>query len=160
MSTRPSRSPIFIAACPPDGDLSVAYIFEPSARVYALWESEKAYTDSLGTAQAERNFTSGRASGGAKVSYPIARAGQRSVLTEAVPSGYFREGRALGYSRCDVSPSTPSPHSVLAAPAVPPWQRPLTHTDPPKIMLHCNKSTAHSVAVNSSYWINDANKYI
>jgi hypothetical protein len=48
-----------------------AYIFEPSARVYALWESEKAYTDSLGTAQAERNFTSGRASGGAKVSYPI-----------------------------------------------------------------------------------------
>jgi hypothetical protein len=35
---------------------------EPSARVYALWENENAYTDSLGTQQAERSFFTGRAS--------------------------------------------------------------------------------------------------
>jgi Bacterial Ig-like domain (group 3)/Autotransporter beta-domain len=45
---------------------------EPSARVYALWEHENAYTDSLGTAQAERDFSTGRASAGVKVAYPIA----------------------------------------------------------------------------------------
>lgn len=55
-----------------------AYIFEPSARLYGLWETEKAYTDSLGTAQPERKFTSGRASGGAKVSYPL---GQRGAVS-------------------------------------------------------------------------------
>ena len=45
---------------------------EPSARVYALWEHENAYTDSLGTLQAQRDFSTGRASGGVKVAYPIA----------------------------------------------------------------------------------------
>jgi Autotransporter beta-domain len=45
---------------------------EPSARIYALWEHENAYTDSLGTLQAERDFSIGRASGGLKVAYPIA----------------------------------------------------------------------------------------
>ncbi len=45
---------------------------EPSARVYALWERENAYTDTLGTLQAERNFSTGRASGGFKLSYPVA----------------------------------------------------------------------------------------
>jgi hypothetical protein len=44
---------------------------EPSARIYALWEHENAYTDSLGTAQADRDFADGRASGGVKVSYPF-----------------------------------------------------------------------------------------
>jgi autotransporter-like protein len=47
-------------------------MFEPSARIYALWEHENAYTDSLGTQQAERDFTTGRASAGVKVAYPIA----------------------------------------------------------------------------------------
>jgi len=47
-------------------------VFEPSARIYALWEHENAYTDSLGTPQAERDFTTGRASAGVKVAYPIA----------------------------------------------------------------------------------------
>ena len=42
---------------------------EPSARVYALWEKEDAYRDSLGTAQAERSFSTGRASIGAKLTY-------------------------------------------------------------------------------------------
>jgi outer membrane autotransporter protein len=50
-----------------------AFVLEPSARVYALWEREDAYTDSLGTAQAERNFSGGRVSVGTKVTYPIAR---------------------------------------------------------------------------------------
>jgi hypothetical protein len=43
---------------------------EPSAKVYALWEQENAYTDSLGTQQADRNFFTGRVSAGVKVSYP------------------------------------------------------------------------------------------
>jgi hypothetical protein len=49
-----------------------AVLVEPSARVFALWEHENAYTDSLGTLQTERNFATGRASGGVKVSYPLA----------------------------------------------------------------------------------------
>jgi len=48
------------------GDL----VFQPSAKVYALWEHEGAYTDSLGTDQADRTFMTGRASGGAKIAYP------------------------------------------------------------------------------------------
>jgi hypothetical protein len=46
-----------------------AYVVEPSAKVYALWESEKAWTDSLGTLQPSRNFSAGRAALGAKVSH-------------------------------------------------------------------------------------------
>jgi outer membrane autotransporter protein len=42
---------------------------EPSARVYALWEKEDRYRDSLGTPQAERNFSTGRASLGTKLTY-------------------------------------------------------------------------------------------
>ena len=42
---------------------------EPSVRVYDLWEEEKAYIDSLGTSQAERTFSTGRASAGAKAVY-------------------------------------------------------------------------------------------
>jgi hypothetical protein len=45
---------------------------EPSARVYALWEHENAYTDSLGTLQTARDFSTGRASGGVKLAYPVA----------------------------------------------------------------------------------------
>ena len=42
---------------------------DPSVRVYDLWEQESAYTDSLGTTQAERTFSTGRASVGAKAIY-------------------------------------------------------------------------------------------
>jgi hypothetical protein len=45
---------------------------EPSAKVYALWERQSAYVDSLGTSQAEHSFTTGRASGGVKLIYPVA----------------------------------------------------------------------------------------
>jgi len=47
-----------------------ATILEPSAKVYALWENENAYTDSLGTLQASRNFSAGMASAGGKLIYP------------------------------------------------------------------------------------------
>jgi hypothetical protein len=43
------------------------YKIEPSASVYALWEKQSAWTDSLGTAQADRNFSAGRTSLGSKL---------------------------------------------------------------------------------------------
>ncbi|HEY1474866.1 MAG TPA: Ig-like domain repeat protein, partial [Pseudolabrys sp.] len=48
------------------------FVVEPSARIYALWEHDNAYTDSLGTLQTERNFSTGRASGGVRIATPIA----------------------------------------------------------------------------------------
>ena len=58
----------------------------PSARVYALWEHENAYTDSLGTRQADRDFATGRASGGVKLSYPF---GWRDSVTLAPYAGLY-----------------------------------------------------------------------
>ena len=43
---------------------------EPSAKVYALWERQNAYIDTLGTAQTARDFFNGRASGGLRMTYP------------------------------------------------------------------------------------------
>jgi outer membrane autotransporter protein len=43
---------------------------EPSARVFALWESEGAYFDNLGILHPDRNFSTGRASAGVKFAYP------------------------------------------------------------------------------------------
>jgi hypothetical protein len=40
-------------------------------RVFFRLSGENAYTDSLGTLQTERNFATGRASGGLKVSQPL-----------------------------------------------------------------------------------------
>jgi Autotransporter beta-domain/Bacterial Ig-like domain (group 3) len=48
------------------------FVLEPSARVFALWEHENAYTDSLGTFQPARSFETGRASAGVKAIYPLA----------------------------------------------------------------------------------------
>jgi outer membrane autotransporter protein len=54
------------------GDYKIyGFTVEPSAKVYALWEHEDAYTDSLGTRQDERDFSTGRASGGVKLIYPF-----------------------------------------------------------------------------------------
>jgi hypothetical protein len=47
-------------------------VLEPSARVFALWEHENAYTDSLGTLQPARSFETGRASAGLRAIYPAA----------------------------------------------------------------------------------------
>jgi hypothetical protein len=46
--------------------------FQPSAQVYALWEHDNAFVDSLGTPQGSNNFSTGRASGGLKVIHPWA----------------------------------------------------------------------------------------
>jgi Bacterial Ig-like domain (group 3)/Autotransporter beta-domain/IPT/TIG domain len=46
--------------------------FQPSAQVYALWEHDNAFVDSLGTPQDSNNFSTGRASGGLKVTRPWA----------------------------------------------------------------------------------------
>ena len=47
------------------------FAIEPSAKVYALWEHENAYVDSLGTPQDARTFMTGRASAGLKAGYAI-----------------------------------------------------------------------------------------
>jgi outer membrane autotransporter protein len=48
---------------------SERFELEPSARIYALFEREDAYLDSLGTRQAQRSFSDGRTSTGVKLSY-------------------------------------------------------------------------------------------
>lgn len=45
-------------------------VFEPSLRLYSLWENEDSYRDSSGTTQAARSFNTGRTSVGGKVSVP------------------------------------------------------------------------------------------
>ena len=45
---------------------------QPSAKIYGLWERESAYSDSRGTSQTDRTFTTGRASGGVKFLYSYA----------------------------------------------------------------------------------------
>lgn len=50
---------------------SYGFQIEPSARIYALWEHENTYTDTLGTLQSARDFSTGRASGGLKLAYPM-----------------------------------------------------------------------------------------
>lgn len=49
-----------------------AYVVEPSAKLYVLWEREQAWTDSLGTLQNSRNFSAGRTALGFNVARPIA----------------------------------------------------------------------------------------
>jgi hypothetical protein len=48
-----------------------AFVLEPSARIYSLWESENAYVDSFGTAQAPRLFSESNISAGAKLIHPL-----------------------------------------------------------------------------------------
>ncbi len=47
-----------------------AYIIEPSADVFAIWERQTAYADTLGVAHEARSFSSGRVSLGGKVIAP------------------------------------------------------------------------------------------
>jgi hypothetical protein len=47
---------------------AAAFAVEPSAKAYALWESQSAYADSLGTPKAASTFSTGRTSAGAKIS--------------------------------------------------------------------------------------------
>jgi outer membrane autotransporter protein len=55
------------------------YVIEPSAKVYALWESERAWTDSLGTLQNSRDFSAGRTALGAKIARPFDTSGGWTV---------------------------------------------------------------------------------
>ena len=48
------------------------FTLEPSLKVFALWEHQKDWTDSLGTLQTARDFTSGRVSAGGRVMTPAA----------------------------------------------------------------------------------------
>ena len=66
------------------------YTIEPSAKVYALWESENAWTDSLGTAQASRNFSAGRTALGAKVGRPFEASNGWTVTPNAGLYGDWR----------------------------------------------------------------------
>jgi hypothetical protein len=45
-------------------------MLEPAVRLTGLWERQTAWTDSLGAAQADRNFSVGRLSAGGKAIYP------------------------------------------------------------------------------------------
>lgn len=47
-----------------------AFVFEPSAKIYALWEHQGAWTDSLKASQASRDFVTGRISAGGRVIAP------------------------------------------------------------------------------------------
>jgi hypothetical protein len=52
---------------------------EPSARFYGLWETEAAYQDAFGTAQASNDFSTGRTSVGAKFTYRLTSAGNLGI---------------------------------------------------------------------------------
>ncbi|MGJ4996312.1 putative Ig domain-containing protein [Bradyrhizobium sp. HKCCYLS3077] len=56
-------------------------VLEPSTKVYALWEHQNAYTDSLGTRQGSYDFASGRASSGLRAAYPVAWLDSGLLLT-------------------------------------------------------------------------------
>jgi hypothetical protein len=60
---------------------------ENSARVYALWEHESTYVDSLGVSQDARDFSTGRASAGTKLSYSWMWASRSLIVTPYV-GGY------------------------------------------------------------------------
>jgi len=77
-----------------------AFILEPSSRVYALWERQDAWTDSLGSSQAERSFSIGRVSTGAKVGYPWQAVGTTVVPYVGLYGDYrFSSDEALSVSQ-------------------------------------------------------------
>ncbi|MEJ0013431.1 MAG: Ig-like domain repeat protein [Bauldia sp.] len=73
-----------------------AFTFEPSARVYGLWESQAAYTDSLAVAHAANEFGTGRASGGGRVTWqnPIGGSATLSAYLGAFGDYRFSQGGA------------------------------------------------------------------
>jgi hypothetical protein len=76
---------------------SWGFVVEPSVNVYALWEHEGAYVDSLGTLQGNNDFATGRASTGTKVVYPLAWADKNILFAPyigAYADYYFTEDDA------------------------------------------------------------------
>jgi outer membrane autotransporter protein len=69
------------------------WTLEPSARVYSTWETDKAYTDSLGTLHPARSFAAGRASSGGKLGYLWQLSGGTSVVPYAGIYGDYYFGK-------------------------------------------------------------------
>src|SRR5262249_26407343 len=72
------------------------------------WEHENAYTDSLGTLQTDRNFATGRASGGVKVSYPLAWSSATNVAPYLGLYGDFATGSAMSLSESVIATKHPT----------------------------------------------------
>jgi outer membrane autotransporter protein len=87
------------------------FTFEPSAKVYALWEHENAYTDSLGTRQDDRDFSTGRASGGVKLIYPFEWSENIALAPYVGLYGdyYFTYDNAADISSADAPPLASTP---------------------------------------------------
>jgi len=66
-----------------------ALVLEPSAKVFALWERQDAWTDSLGTLQNERSFSTGRVSLGGRVIAPS----QYSAFSVSPYLGFYGDWR-------------------------------------------------------------------
>jgi hypothetical protein len=66
------------------------FLLEPSTRIYTLWESENAWTDSLGTLQPSRSFSESRVSTGGKVIYPWQTTGAIQISPYAGVYGDYR----------------------------------------------------------------------
>jgi len=83
---------------------------EPSAKVFALWEHENAYTDSLGTAQAERDFATGRASAGTKFTVPLTLTDKMTIspYVGAYADYYFNSDNATAIANAAAVPLPPS----------------------------------------------------
>ncbi len=67
-----------------------AYTLEPSAKLYVLWERQTAWTDTLGAAHSDRNFSSGRAAFGSSIARPFATAGGWALAPYAGLYGDWR----------------------------------------------------------------------
>jgi hypothetical protein len=67
-----------------------AFVVQPSAKLDVLWEHQRDWTDSLGTAQAARNFSAGRTALGAQIGRPFATAGGWTFLPYAGLYGDWR----------------------------------------------------------------------
>ncbi len=64
-------------------------VVEPSANIYALWERQQAWTDSLGAAQDARRFSAGRVALGGRVIAPW----QVSALRLSPYAGFYGDWR-------------------------------------------------------------------
>jgi hypothetical protein len=68
-----------------------SFVFEPSAKVYALWERQGEWTDSLGTPQTARSFSAGQVVTGGKVSAPWQLSSSRVTVAPYV--GFYGDWR-------------------------------------------------------------------
>lgn len=71
-------------------------LLEPSARVFAIWERQGTWADSLGVQQAANSFSVGRASAGFRAAYPVVVGSGLTLSPYAGIYGnyYFSRGEA------------------------------------------------------------------